>query len=490
MTLPQQRPPAPPPTPSRQLRYPYRRTEVQRRAHVLSHVDELLYGGAAGGGKTDFALAEAVRTCLENPGANVLILRRTFPDLSRPGGIIYRLRLRIPKRLGTYNANDHTWTFANGSVLELGHLSRDADVLKYQGSEYALIVFDELTQFTRWQFDYMRSRLRVAGRLVGRVHPRLIGTTNPGGPGHGWVKATFIDPAPPYKVHRAEPTLDEPTPPSRVFVPAKVSDNPHIDPGYVDRLNRLDDDTRRALLFGDWDVFQGQRFAAFRRQLHVIDPEQLPIPAGTPRAIGVDYGFDAPFVALWGARLADDLVVIYRELAAPGLTPTEQANAILDAETVGERITYRPPVHIDPSTYARDPAQPRAHVPSELGAHVPPAGSIASRYMAAGLPTRRANNDRLLGVATVADKLRVRGTTGPRLLIYSTCTYLIRTLPALPRDPKHPEDVDTKADDHAYDALRYLLLGMGHTAPKPPSSDETRRALGRTETGELRAAGF
>ncbi len=481
-------------TPTRpriEVRYRYRATRAQSHAHRLieTDVDELLYGGAAGGGKTDFALAEAFRTCTTHAGANVLILRRTFPDLSRPGGIIRRLQARIPKQVGTYNAVEHVWSFINGSLLELGHLARDSDVLKYQGSEYALVIFDELTQFTAWQFDYMRSRLRVAGSLVGRIHPRLIGTTNPGGPGHGWVKSAFIDPAPPLTVHRADPTPDDPTPPSRVFVPAKVTDNPYIDPGYVDRLNRLDDDSRRALRDGDWNVYAGQRFSSFRTGTHVIDPEQLPIPAGSPRALGVDYGFDAPFVALWGAVLADDLVVIYRELASPGLTPDEQARAVLRAEATGERATYRAATHIDPSTYARNPAQPLAHVPAGLGAHVPPAGSIASRYAAAGLPIRRGNNDRLLGVATVADKLRPR-PDGPRLLIYSTCRYLIRTLPALPRSPRNPEDVDTRADDHAYDALRYLLLGIGHSAPPPPSSDERRQAIGSTETGGLRSAGF
>jgi hypothetical protein len=476
------------PPEGRRFVYPYRPSPVQARAHALDDVDELLYGGAAGGGKTDYALAEAVRVALSAPGVAVLILRRTFPDLYRPNGIIFRLRQRLPARLAKWNGESHTFTFPNGSVIEVGHCARDADVLKYQGSEYALVIFDELTQFSLYQYLYLRSRLRVAGRLVGKIRPRSIGTTNPGGPGHGWVRGRFIDPAPPLKVWTPPATEDEPRPRSRVFVPAKLADNPHVDPGYEDTLRGLGDPALvRALLTGDWDVFAGQRFAGWRRDIHEVEPEALPIPAGVPRGIGVDYGFDAPFVALWGARLADDLVVVYRELVAVGLTPSEQAEAILRAEMPGERATYRAPVHIDPSTYARNPSQPKAIASSP---HLPPPGSIAAAYALKGLPVRRANNDRLLGVATVADKLRVRGDGRPRLLVYSSCRYLISSLPSLPRDPKNPEDVDTKADDHAYDALRYLLLGAGSTPAAPPSHDERRRELPVAETHALRTSGF
>lgn len=473
---------------SRSFTYPYRPTARQRQAHALDDVDELLYGGAAGGGKTDYALAEAVRTALAAPGVAVLILRRTFPDLYRPNGIVFRLRNRLPAKLARWNGESHTFTFPNGSVIELGHLARDADVLKYQGAEYALVIFDELTQFTLYQYLYMRSRLRLAGALVGKLKARSIGTTNPGGPGHGWVRGRFIDPAPPGQVWTPPASEDEPRPRSRCFVPALLADNPHVEAGYEDTLRGLGDPALvRALLTGDWDVFAGQRFAAFRRDIHVVDPEHLPIPAGSARSLGVDYGFDAPFVALWGARLADDLVVIYRELVAAGLTPAEQAARIREAETVGERETYKASVHIDPSTYARNPSQPRAVASSP---HLPPPGSIAASYALAGLPVRRANNDRLLGVSTVADKLRVRGDGRPRLLIYSTCRYLISTLPALPRSDKNPEDVDTKADDHAYDSLRYLLLGFGSTPASPPPSSDAHRAIPGPETSSLRKQGF
>lgn len=450
------------------VRVDYTPEPRQAEAHATL-VDELLYGGAAGGGKSRFARAEALAMALQVPGSATLILRRTFRDLNRAGGMIQGLRLEVPRELGTYNGTDHVWTLRNGSTIELGYLASDADVGNYQGAEYQLIIVDEVTQQTEFRYRYLLSRLRAAGPLADRMaaaglRPRIIATGNPGGIGHGWVKARFIDPAPPSVVWRPRPSLEDPDPGTRCFIPAKVTDNSHIDDGYRRKLDSLPEDERRALRDGDWDVYSGQRFRHFRRAVHVIDPEDLPLSlGGITRAVGVDYGLDAPYAALWGARLADGLIVVYREDYRPGLTPDEQARAILSLEAPGERAQGRPvPVALDPSTWARNPHVPHPKGPgSTVIANVddgPPPGSIAAAYRAhLGPAVVKAHNDRLAGVALISDKLRVRPDGLPRLLIYSTCRNLIRTLPALPRDPKRPEDVDTKAEDHAYDALRYLV---------------------------------
>lgn len=461
-----------------------------------AYVDELLYGGSAGGGKTEWLIYDVLAELLRYPGSNGVIFRRTFPDLNRPGGIIQRLLQRIPPSIGTYNAGEHVWKLANGSILALSHLQRDADVMQHWGAEYLVIGWDQLEQFTEYQYRMLLSRLRVTADLYASgARPRSIASANPGGVGHTWVKSRFIEPGRPEVPFKPEPTEDDPNPGWRLFVPAGLDDNPHVDPGYRARLERLPEDERRALLEGDWDVYTGQRFRSFRRHVHVVDPERLPIPTAItiPRGVGVDYGFDAPFAALWGAKLADGLVVVYRELYKAGLTPEEQAQAMhaVTDDTIEKRGRSLP-VWIDPSTFARDPSRPKAKAEDPTR---PPPGSIASRYR--GWQVRRANNNRLIGVARVANGLRVRDDGFPRLLIYSTCTNLIRTLPGLVRDPKRPEDIDTDGEDHAYDALRYLLLGLDGRAkadPREPSDSAAaiaRRAAAAARSAEkLRSAGF
>lgn len=484
----------------------------QAAAHT-TYCDELLYGGAAGGGKSRFARAEAIAFALEVPGSATLILRESFPKLSKPGAMIPKMREEMPRKLATYNGENHEWTLRNGSTITFGYLDRDASVGNYQGAEFQLIIIDEGTQISEYRYRYMLSRLRASGAVEARLaelgyRPRMIVTANPGGIGHEWVKARWIDPAPPNVVWRPAPTEDDPEPGTRCFIPAKVDDNPSIDKGYAVRLNRLPPDERRMLKDGDWDVYQGQRFRHFRRAIHVIDPEDLPLSlGGIRRGMGVDYGMDAPFAALWGASLSDGLVVVYRELYAPELTPDEQAAAIEAAEAPGERDIRRPiPIALDPSTWARNPHVLRSPKPpksTRVGGEdpdEPPPGSIAAAYRSRfGNAVMRANNDRLAGVALVSDKLRVRDDGLPRILIYSTCRNLIRTLPSLPRDTRRPEDVDTKAEDHAYDALRYLLMLLeshggspgSDTSPLPgPSTRYPVPQEPSTVTGGLGRSGF
>lgn len=478
---------------------------AQARAHA-TEVDELLYGGAAGGGKTDYLIAEALAVCLEFPGAQVAIFRRTYPQLAELGGIQYRLLDRLPQpQVGRYNGQDRVWHLRNGSRIRLAYVARDADVTKFQGAEWALVAVDQVEQFTEFQYLYLLHRLRVSGDLAARMdaagyRPKAICSANPGGVGHGWVKRRWIDPFPAGGVvFRPAPTVDEPEPGTRVFIPARLEDNEHnVDASYRRRLEALPDDERRAMLYGDWNVYKGQRFPGFRTGIHVVDPEDVPlkIARGVPRAIGIDYGLDAPFCALWGAKLADDLVVVYRELYRAELTAEEQAAAILAAEAPRERSRGQLPAALDPSCWARSAHVKRTKL--ETDGDGPPRGSIAWHYQQAGLPVRRARNDRLAGVQDVANRLRVRRDGWPRLLIYSTCTNLIRTLPELPRDPRRPEDVDTRAEDHAYDALRYLLGELeqapasvdraGNRTPSaaPPKAGRRRRAtIGGTVTGGM-----
>lgn len=221
--------------------------------------------------------------------------------------------------------------------------------------------------------------------------------------------------------------------------------------------------------------------------------------------MGVDYGMEAPFCALWGAKLPDGLIVIYRELYHPKLTPAEQARLILASELPGERTPLRPvPVALDPSCWARNPNDLTEPDP-KTGA--PPPSSIAGTYWREGIPARRANNNRIAGVARFHEKLRTSGDGNPRLIILDNCRNLIRTLPELVSDDKHPEDIDTDGEDHAFDAGKYLLFQLEPMDTKPdaryrnpepapkeqkrlPASERLLQAAASMGTGSVRTKQF
>lgn len=474
--------------------YPYTPTKRQAEAHK-SGAFETLFGGAAGGGKSEFLLGALVTMCLLVPGVQVIAFRRSFPDLKR--SLIQKLMPRLPKHIAKYNSQDHAWTFANGARLEMAYLKNENDIYNYQGAEYAMIGFDELTQFTEAQYKYLFSRARAGGEVLQRMEalglkPCVIATANPGGLGHLWVKGRFIDVAPAGELFTPEPTQDEPDPLTRRFLPSLMTDNPHLDQKQYRRtLQAMDPILRKALLEGNWDILEGVRFTAWNKAVHVIKPEVLPAPIiGVPRAVGVDYGSAAPFAALWGAKLADDLILVYRELYVKNLTPLQQAELIRDSEMVDERRPERPiPIALDNACWTKDPTQ---LVFGALAKDVPPPGSIASYYRDVfGAQVVKSKKDRIGGWALIDHHLAVRPDGLPRLLIHDTCVNLIRTLPAMPRDKRNPEDIDTThKEDHLADALRYLISELtGKTAPSKPDPRELYRRP-ETVTGDLVGAGF
>jgi hypothetical protein len=234
----------------------------QQRAETLAgQADELLFGGAAGGGKTHWLISHAARQCEQHPGNRVVIFRRVFPSLAR--SVIPRARALLAGR-ARYNDARHVFEFPNGSVLELASLQYARTAEDYYGAEYGLIAFEELTEFLEAQVDYLLSRLRAP---VAGVRPHMIATTNPGGVGHRWVKRRYVRPDPadvdgllpqPGQVWRPRPTPDRPAPLTRCFLPATLEDNPallHRDPGYRHRLRMIANrGLRRALEQGDWDA--------------------------------------------------------------------------------------------------------------------------------------------------------------------------------------------------------------------------------------------
>lgn len=472
----------------------------QLLAHELAPVcDEVLYGGARGGGKTDWLLAEGLRRCEAVPGLSAVFFRRTYKELEGQGGAIIRLLSRIPRTYGRWNANNRRWTFHNGSTLTLSYLESPADVQAWLGLELQLMLFDQVEQIDEETYVMVRTSLRAAGpvaRLMqaAGLHPAAAASANPGGRGHAWVKRRFVDPFPlGAQMFRAAPTEDEPAPMVRLFVPARLQDNPALDlgdPTYRARLQALPAEDRKAQLEGDWNVFKGARFAEFRTDIHVRTPEDLPLPAVglAPRAVGVDYGSENPFVALWGARIGDDLIVVYREVWGRGLSPAEQAERLLAAETPEERApgAQTMTVALDPASWTAPADQPLARVQGKaIRPTGPPVRSVAWYYARAGVPVERADNRRIVGAADIAARLTVRKDGLPRLLISSACPKLIETLPLQQRDPKSPEDVLKNATDHWYDALRYLVAKLGFLQLQGSSAAPPDRRLDGRRRGEI-----
>ena len=263
---------------------------------------EVLFGGAAGGGKSYGQLVDALLFALRYPGSRQLLLRRTFPELER--SLIRSARSLYPASVFTYNATHHTGRFQNGSLLDFGYCAAEGDVYQYQSAEYDVIRFDELTHFTEFQYLYLISRIRGANAFPKQIKS----STNPGGVGHGWVKARFIDPSPPDTSFLGEDGV------RRIFLPAKIADNRFLltaDPDYKRRLEALPSLEKRALLLGDWNLFAGQFFPEFSYEKHTCDP--FPIPASFRRYRTIDYGLDR-LAVLWIALAPDGRAYVYREL--------------------------------------------------------------------------------------------------------------------------------------------------------------------------------
>jgi len=284
---------------------------------------EVLYGGAAGGGKTYSLIVDPLRYC-NNPNMNALILRRTNDELRE---IIHKSQEMYPQAFpgAKWMEKKSQWTFPSGARIWMTYLEQEKDVLRYQGQAFTYIGFDELTQYpTPYAWDYLRSRLRTADPSL-PVYMR--GTTNPGGPGHGWVKKMFIDPAPAGKPFWATDittgeTLKYPKHHSksdqplfkRRFIPAKLMDNPFLyeQGDYEAMLLSLPETQRRQLLEGSWDVAEGAAFSEFDRRYHVTDV--FTIPDNWRKFRACDYGYSSYSAVLWFAvDPATEQLVVYRE---------------------------------------------------------------------------------------------------------------------------------------------------------------------------------
>lgn len=446
---------------------------------------DVLYGGAMGGGKTYALLMDAVEKALRYRGTEWWFVRATYRELERDVVPFIEEAGFFASVGARWNAGQYTLRFANGSRVRLIHCRSKADAANIRGQCLGLYV-DERSLLDPAAVDTLALRIRSGDPSAPVVGIRS--GTNPGGVGHSRLKEEFIDPAPTGRVplpildqETGEPLLfpDSDAPLTRWFLPSTAADNPSLDSTYYLRFRMMSAQARRAYRDGDWSVFEGMRFGSWSPGVHIgrVSDWPLDVILGGQRVVGIDYGSSAPFAAVWISKVRSDLVVVFRELHQSGLTPTEQAQAIIDAETPGEREVTTP--FLDPSTWARSPEQPTA----PKGAGSAPAGSIASRYHEAGVAVRRAHNDRITGWSLIDELLAISDDGEPRLVILDSCPNLIRSLSGAPRSDRNPEDVaEGYDDDHALDAFRYAAMGLlgGPARHQPTVKGSARRVTQRT----------
>ena len=392
---------------------------------------DVLYGGAAGGGKSYAMLIDPLRFA-HRAAHRALILRRSMPELRE---LIDKSRELYPKAFPgcKYKEVEKLWNFPSGAKVEFGFLERDADVYRYQGQAYSWIGFDEITHLpTEFGWNYLASRLRTTDP---DITPYMRCTANPGGVGATWVKKRYVDPYPPNESFTGEDNL------TRKFIPARLDDNPYLaeDGRYEEMLKALPPTQRKQLLEGNWDVNEGAAFTEFDLDTHVITPFEIPI--SWERVKGVDYGYSSESACIWGTvDPTDGTLIIYRELYRKGLTGEDLGRLITEMELT-------------------DPYSVQGVLATAAWAKTGTTGpTVGESLIRAGHKLRRADKNRVQGKIQIHEYLRVQQSGRPRLQIFNTCPNLIRELQSIPLDKNNSEDVDTHAPDHAYDALRYLIM--------------------------------
>jgi hypothetical protein len=486
---------------------PYRPFPKQQAFHS-SPAKYRLFGGAAGPGKSKALLMEAILQAHEHPGANTLLLRRTFPELEQ--SLLLYFRRDIPRELyKSFHESKRVVEWLNGSTTRFGYCQSESDVYQYQSAEFLFIGIDELTLFTlrQWQFLTSRNRCPVPGAF-----PCMAGATNPGNIGHAWVKSLWIDKQPASGMENP----DAYDPADYDFIPARVSDNPiyAADENYLKTLRALPSHLKRAFLDGDWDVFAGQYFDKFDPTRHVIRAEeigrqgsQVDAEQGSrgpgegrsgdqsnlgdwkpwwPRWISIDWGFEHPSAAYWHAAVprgaatpgcavpdspiedgqkteegtgksacATNQVVTYREYVTHRTAPRDLAREIiarsLHADSAREKIDA---IYLSPDAFAHRTDE--ASIADQMG----------DVFAAAGFPRPvPADDDRVGGWMLMYQML-----DAGEWLLTDNCIELIRTLPTLVRDPARIEDIEKMDGDDPADAARYGLKSR-YGAHRGPVSD-------------------
>lgn len=386
------------------------------------------YGGARGGGKSWAMRRKFVLLALHYSDLKLLLLRRTFAELE--GNHIRPLQAEL-NGIAKYNSEQRLFRFPNGSIIKLGFCDSDKDVFQYQGQEYDVIGFEEATQFTEYQMEFIKTSNR---NVRSDFKPRIYYTCNPGGVGHEYIKRLFID--------RSYKKTENPD--DYRFIKATVYDNYALmqaNPEYVSNLESLPEHLRRAFLNGDWDVVEGQFFSEFSRELHVVDP--FPIPLAWKRFRSMDWGFNDPCAVYWYAVAPDRRIYVYREIYQAQTLAVDMAKLIV--QTNGKDVCSY--------TVASPDMWQKRGMKDVMGGE-----NIAETFGKLKVPLIKADNDRKIGWQRIRENLATAPDGKPYLQIFSNCHNLIRTLPVLFYDQHDHEDVSGNCEDHAAESLRYGLM--------------------------------
>jgi len=451
------------------------RPQPKQEQFLRLSVYEALFGGTKGPGKTDALLAESTRQ-LSTPGYQAIIFRRTMPKLAE---IIERSHRWFGQTEATWNGEKHRWTWPNRNFIAFGYCKDEKDKYNYQGHEYSFMGFDQVEEFTLTMYLFLLAQNRCS---VPGIKCYTRSTSNPGNVGHAWVKSRFIDRLPKDGTPRyfrrvndedVETTADDPQALSRAFVFAQVEDNQALlqaDPDYIKRLDMLPETDRKALRFGDWDIFAGQFFREFSRAYHVLSTRALAGISKAPHTgfLSFDYGYSQPASVGWYKLFAKcpvcggdhPLLVRHRELYEEGHT----------YEGLAEKILSMTPADETPEYAVADPAiwgdvqhhLAKAYTPKADERKGESGGEVMTRLFMPRFPLYRADNSRIIGWGRVREYLQLVKTQSrnacTKFMVTDNCRHFLRTIPGLIHDTEYVEDVDTSGEDHAADECRYAMM--------------------------------